>query len=152
MARLRIDVPQLPSVQRAMQAFGPGLDAQLGDALRTGMAAPKARAVYLAPKKTRTLAGSIYIRTTKTARGWRSVLGASAKHAGIREFGGTIRARRKPWLVFMGQSGHLVRVKQVTQKATPYMRPAVRQTRAGLVTDLQTGARKALKPIVQAGG
>lgn len=40
------------------------------------------------------------------------------------EFGGTIRARNAPYLVFMGKDGHLVSVKSVTQSGTPYMMPS----------------------------
>lgn len=51
-------------------------------------------------------------------------VGSSVVYAPIHEFGGTIRAK-KDWLRFKTRDGQLVRVKQVTIPARPYLRPAV---------------------------
>lgn len=151
MSRLRLESTTLPSIRRAMAQFSETNQTELGESLRRGMAFTKAKAQQLAPKKDRKLVGTIYVRTTKTSRGWQSVLGASARHARIREYGGTIRARRAPYLVFPGRNGRLVRVKEVRQKATPYLRPARRQTRADVVRELRAGQQRTLQKIVKGG-
>jgi phage gpG-like protein len=60
-------------------------------------------------------------------RGMASVarVGASAKYAGIHEFGGTIKARNAEYLTFKTRDGGWVRVKEVTMPARPYIRPSI---------------------------
>jgi phage gpG-like protein len=60
-------------------------------------------------------------------RGMASVarVGASAKYAGIHEYGGTIKAKNAEYLTFKTRDGTWARVKQVTMPARPYIRPAI---------------------------
>lgn len=148
--RLRLESTTLPSVRRAMAQFDQTNQAELGESLRRGMQFTKAKAQQFAPKHDRKLVGTIYVRTTKTPRGWQSVLGATAPHARIREFGGTIRAKRKPWLMFPGRDGRLVRVKEVRQRATPYLRPARLQTRTDVLRELRAGQQRTIQKIARA--
>lgn len=152
MANISLKATNLPSVAAAMQAFPEVNDRELGTSLRSGMEFAKAKARQLAPKEQGTLQRSIYVRTVKSSQGWSGTLGASAPHARIREYGGTIRAKNKPYLKFRARSGQFVQVKQVTQQATPYMRPALRQSRTDIVRELRSGMQRSLQTIVKAGG
>lgn len=157
MARLSIRADKLPAIRRAMGAFPAELQEQLGESLRAGMQIAKQKAVELAPKgrgpaKGVRLAKSIYVRTVRSRKGWSATLGASAVHARIREKGGTIRAKNGPYLVFTGREGHLVAVKQVTQRATPYLAPALRKSRDAIVRELRQGMTRSVQTIRRAGG
>jgi hypothetical protein len=150
MARLTLKATNLPSVQRAMRGFSDELEGELGTSLRAGMEFAKAKAVYLAPKQSRKLAHSIYVRTYKARKGWASNLGANTPYARIREYGGIIRARNGQYLKFRARDGRFVQVRQVTQRATPYLQPAIRQSRAQIVTELQRGMQRAAGTISKA--
>lgn len=60
---------------------------------------------------------------------WSGSVGPTVVYARIQEQGGTIRPRRGPFLVFRGEDGGLVHVRQVTIPARPYLRPAVEEFR-----------------------
>lgn len=47
--------------------------------------------------------------------------GSNVIYAAIHQFGGVIRAKNKPYLVFKVPGGRLRRVKQVTMPARPYL-------------------------------
>jgi phage gpG-like protein len=150
MAKISLKPTNLPSVQRAMGQFGDELQDELGMSLRDGLEWAKARARKLVRVQSGRLRRSIYTRVLKTRNGWSGTLGSDAPHANIREFGGTIRAKNKAFLMFRTRSGQFVQVKQVTQKATPYMRPAIRQSRADIVRELNGGMRRAAGTIAKA--
>lgn len=52
-------------------------------------------------------------------------VGTNVVYARQREYGGTIRARNAPFLVWQDEDGTWRRARAVTQEATPYLRPAV---------------------------
>ena len=54
-------------------------------------------------------------------------------HARIREYGGVIRAKNAPYLVFQTYDGQWHRCKQVYHPACPYIRPAYAQTAPEMV-------------------
>lgn len=51
-------------------------------------------------------------------------------YAAIHEYGGIIRARRAPYLVFRTYDGRWHRVKKVRMPARPYARPALKKEQA----------------------
>jgi len=50
--------------------------------------------------------------------------GTDVIYARIREFGGTIKAKKAGWLRWKGEDGAWHRARQVTQSGKPYLRPA----------------------------
>lgn len=77
-----------------------------------------------APKKSTNLARSIHAGEPEVgASGGRIEVGTDMIYARIQEYGGEIEAKEGGWLVFQ-IGGHWVRVKSVTLKAQPYLRPA----------------------------
>jgi HK97 gp10 family phage protein len=87
---------------------------------------------------------------TKTAEktSTRVVVAVTVNHPGakIHEFGGVIKAKNKPYLVFTTEDGEWHTVKSVTMPARPYLRPAfdsekgtVRDT---IAADLRTSIRR----------
>lgn len=150
MGNLSFKPTNLPSVAKAMQQFPTALKRELGQSLRDGMEWVKAKAVQLAPKRDRVLTDSIYTRVVSSGEGYSGTIGATAKHAAIREYGGTIQAVNSPYLTFKTYDGDWVRVKQVTQEATPYMGPAVAQGRDDVVRELNHGMERSTTTIVEA--
>jgi len=53
------------------------------------------------------------------------VVGAATKYAAIHEFGGVIRAKNKPYLMFQTRDGAWHKVKEVRIPARPYLQPAI---------------------------
>lgn len=65
-------------------------------------------------------------------------VGTNLEYAAQVEFGGTIAAKNRPYLMFQvgeGTERHWVRVKSVTQKARPYLLPALENNRAAIVRE-----------------
>lgn len=68
-------------------------------------------------------------RLSSSVRWWHDgklavLVGTGVKYAAIHEYGGTIRAKSKPYLWFKGSMGW-ARVKQVTIPKRPYLGPSV---------------------------
>ncbi len=71
-------------------------------------------------------------------------VGTSLVYAAIHEFGGIIRAKRVPRLVFK-IGGELVMVKSVRMPKRPYMRPGFKAAERKVRRILNAGANKAAK-------
>jgi hypothetical protein len=95
----------------------------------------------LAPRLTGRLAGSIGVTRSSATGG---TFGTSLVYAAQRNFGGTIRARNAPYLVFPGRNGGLVRVKSVTQTGTHYLERTVVRLRPIIQTEYRAALRAAL--------
>lgn len=95
----------------------------------------------LAPRLTGRLAGSIGV--TRSA-GTSGTFGTSLVYAAQRNFGGTIRARNAPFLVFPGRNGGLVRVKSVTQSGTHYLERTLVKLRPLVQQEYRQAVRAAL--------
>lgn len=95
----------------------------------------------LAPRLTGRLAGSIGV--TRQA-GTSGTFGTSLVYAAQRNFGGTIRARNAPYLVFPGRNGGLVRVKSVTQSGTHYLERTLVKLRPLVQQEYRQAVRAAL--------
>ena len=107
MARPGVHVGGLRELRRALKAIDPALAREVNRALRDAVQPMAAEARRDAPKLRGVLARSI--RAGATGKG--AFLRARAPHAGIHEFGGTIR--------------FLTRRAQIRIKAQPYIRPAI---------------------------
>jgi len=78
----------------------------------------------LAPLDTGELSKSI---TTKVHGHHYAKIGTSLVYAAIQEYGGTIKAKNKPYLHFRTKSGNWVKVKSVVIKARKYMEGAYKK-------------------------
>jgi phage gpG-like protein len=63
------------------------------------------------------------IRLKLSLQKGRSLVYTESIYSRIHEVGGTIRAKRAPYLVFVGSGGHLVKTKQVTIPQRPHFGP-----------------------------
>ena len=96
----------------------------------------------LAPRgKTGNLRGSIGVTRSSAFSG---TFGTSLIYAAQRNFGGTIRARNAPYLVFPGRNGGLVRVKSVTQSGTHYLERTVTRLRPLVQQEYKFALRAAM--------
>ena len=74
------------------------------------------------------LRGNMYSKVFKRSKELVGRIGNTSVYARIREFGGVIKAILAEYLHFE-IDGHWVKVKQVTQNATPYLTPAIEETK-----------------------
>jgi HK97 gp10 family phage protein len=78
-----------------------------------------------APYKTGDLRGSIHVEPMISGKDETIVkVGPSVIYGRIQEYGGTIRTKNAPWLVFRTADGNWHKVKSVEIPAHPYLRPA----------------------------
>lgn len=120
---LRIDAAEITVFADALASGSAGMQAALQQANQAIVAEGVGIAQGLAPRDDGVLADSIQPMGGVTAEG--GEFGTSLIYAWMREEGGTIYGN--PWLVFPGRHGGLVRVRQVTQSGTQYMRRTVAQ-------------------------
>jgi len=99
---------------------------------------------YRAPRDTGGLAKDITVEREATGSlesavtiGPRTFPGAR-----MREYGGVIRAKNAPFLVFKTKDGVWHKCKSVVQPATPYIRPAIVAKRAEAAARLASKIRK----------
>ena len=85
------------------------------------------------------LAGSIVGRVETEGNEVVGLVGTKVIYARIHEFGGTIRAKRAPFLVFKLADGTFRRVKSVTIPARPYLQPAIKWARPRIAQLLRRG-------------
>jgi HK97 gp10 family phage protein len=107
MAAPKVHVVGLRELRSALRAIDTTLPREINAALREAVQPIASDARSSAPHLTGALARSV--RAGATARG--AFIGARAQHAGIHEFGGTIR--------------FLTRRAQIRIRPQPYIRPAV---------------------------
>ena len=75
----------------------------------------------------------------------RAIVGTNLVYAAIQEYGGTIKAKNAPYLVFKTADGQWHRVKAVTIPARPYLTPAMQTERDNAIKEI--GA--ALEDLIQ---
>lgn len=107
MAKPRVQVAGLRELRSALKAIDPKLQREVNRALRDAVQPMAADARREAPKLRGALARSV--RAGAYAKG--AFIGARAPHAGVHEFGGTIR--------------FITRRRQIRIRPQPYLRPAV---------------------------
>ncbi len=136
---------------------GPELAAKLGrlsddmagkaleDATTAGALLVQNAAVRKAPFLTGTLRRSIHIRTSFRSR-TRAVVavGTNVVYGAIQEFGGIIRAKTAPFLVFRTKDGRWHRTKSVQIPAHPFMRPALDEEKDNVVREIGDALRALL--------
>lgn len=104
----------------AAEVRGPMLEA----AVRAGALPFQTAAQANAPVLSGTLRRSIHTEVERRGDEVRARVGTNLPYARQREYGGTIRPVRGPYLMWRTPDGRFVRARSVTQRATPYLRPA----------------------------
>ena len=91
------------------------------------------RARINAPVLTGALRNSVSTKSKATGEGAEAEIGfRGLAYARIQEYGGVIRARNKPYLMFQ-VGGHFVKVKQVTIKGKHYFERAIESEKSSAV-------------------
>ena len=98
-----------------------------------------------APYKTGNLRSSIHIEPRSSGKDEAVVeVGTSEEYARIQEYGGTINAKNKPYLVFQTEDGSWHSVKSVTIPPHPYLRPAFDENKAKVKSEIERAVKKLL--------
>ena len=79
----------------------------------------------------------------------RVLIGTDVIYARVQEYGGTIRAKNKPYLVFKTADGSWHRVKSVEITAHPYLRPAADEKKAEAIRDMRDALADQLAKVVR---
>ena len=98
-----------------------------------------------APKRRGRLAASIRARRVSKFK-W--AVGSDLPYAAIHEFGGTIHARRAPYLVFQ-VNGRWVKTKSVHIPARPYLRPALAEAGGDVAAEFRQAARQTVAELAR---
>ncbi len=78
------------------------------------------------PRWTGNLSRSIHVEIVEVTPIFAAaIIGTDVEYAAQVEFGGTIKAKNAPYLVFKTRDGQWHKVKSVTQVPQPYLRPAL---------------------------
>ena len=118
----------------------------VGDALTSGAQLIVNDAKERAPVLSGTLKRSIHSGNPSLSNGqWEVRIGTNLEYARIHEYGGTIKAKNKPFLVFK-IGGKLIFTKSVQIPQRPYLRPAFDSQRTNALTEVG----EALADIVRA--
>lgn len=144
-----LSTANLPEYQRALRGIrGTMLREGVTQALKAGgnviraKSELKCRAV-LNKNPMGNLANSIQVQEPVVGRGQAYIdVGTNVEYAAIHEFGGVIKARNAPALVFQTLDGAWHRTKSVHIPARPYMRPALDETR-----DIESAMVAALEEV-----
>ena len=84
----------------------------------------KSKAVMNAPVKTGNLRNSAIVQTSATLTGAKAIIKFQMEYARIQEFGGTVTAKNKPYLVFQ-VNGQWVKKKSVYINGKHYLQNAI---------------------------
>lgn len=109
-----------------LQSLSMSVPDLLEKGLTQGAAIVEAKAKGYAPYESGTFRRSINYRTKE--KSLNSVIievGTNLKYARLQEFGGTIKAKNKPFLIFRTKDGRWVKTKSVYVPPHPYMTPAM---------------------------
>ena len=105
----------------------------------------KEKAPYKAGHLHRTIHTETKLLSPRAAE---ATIGTDLIYAGIQEFGGTIKAKNAPYLVFRTEDGRWHRVKSVTLPARPYMRPAFDTEKENAVAEIGSALKALLAKVV----
>ena len=94
------------------------------EAVNAGALMIKDKAVQNAPVKTGNLRNSAMVESSSTGNGAEAIVRFQREYARIQEFGGTIHAKNKPYLVYQ-VNGHWRRSKSVTLEGKHYLERAI---------------------------
>ncbi len=127
----------LDALLRKLGEMGKAAASQaVGDALTAGAQLIVNEAKLRAPVKTGTL--KRYLHSSKPTRKsgrWEVQVGTNLRYAAIHEYGGIIKAKNKPFLVFK-IDGKLIFTKSVQIPARPYLRPAFDSQKDAAITEV----------------
>ena len=74
-------------------------------------------------------------------------VGTNIIYGPIQEYGGTIHAKNKPYLVFQTKDGFWHSVKSVFIPAHPYMRPTMKEKAGQVVRMIEEGVARVLRSL-----
>ena len=146
---IAITVKGMENLPQKMRRFRMGILARVASMLKLigQEVAGNAREDYLSgprPEKLGTVTGQLRTSTVYKVMGNRVVIGSNLKYARIHEFGGVIKAKNSPFLVFkIGKQW--ISVKQVTIPARPFLRPALADSKGAALSIIQRLANEALR-------
>lgn len=131
------DIKNMPQLLRKLSAMGAAVATQaVGDALTAGAQLIVNDAKENAPYLSGTLKRSIHSSQPSLNSGrWEVRIGTNLEYARIHEYGGTIRAKNKPFLVFK-IGGKLIFTKSVQIPPRPYLRPAFDSQRTNALNEV----------------
>lgn len=124
-----------------------GRSAVLETAVRAGAMPIENGAKEKAPFLAGILRSSIHTEVTSTGTSAKAEIGTDVPYAAQREFGGTITAKNAPFLAFR-INGRWVRVRSVTQKATPYLRPSFDENSDKAVAEIAETLKAAINNVI----
>jgi len=108
----------------------------IGDALTAGAQLIVNDAKERAPVLTGTLRRYLHSsKPTRKSGQWEVQVGTNLRYAAIHEYGGIIKAKNKPFLVFK-IGGKLIFTKSVQIPARPYLRPAFDSQKDAAITEV----------------
>lgn len=145
-----IEVVGLKDLERKLKAMGGAAAEALETAVQAGALIVQNDAKKRAPYRTGTLRRSIHMETIEKARDRVVVsVGTNVIYAAIQEFGGIIKAKNAPFLVFRSKSGRLVRTKSVYIPPRPYLRPAKEENITKILHEIRDVLREAILGAVK---
>lgn len=113
-------------LNRKLESLKTSIPDLLETGLNQGAGIIESKAKDYAPYQSGNLRRSIHYETKyKSLTSVIIAIGTNLKYARLQEFGGTITAKNKPYLMFRGKTGEWVRTKSVYVPAHPYLTPAM---------------------------
>lgn len=141
-------VEGLEDLQKALQEYPNASAMILRSAMGQGLAALVSTAKVKAPYDTGALSASI---GSEIVGGFGSEIigkvGTNIIYGPIQEYGGTIKAKNKPYLVFRTKDGFWHSVKSVFIPAHPYLRPTLQEKGGEVVRLIERGIEKVLETL-----
>lgn len=145
-----IEVVGLKDLERKLKAMGGAASDALEVAVQAGGLIVQNDAKKRAPYLTGTLRRSIHMETIEKTRDKVVVsVGTNVIYAAIQEFGGIIKAKKAPFLVFRSKSGRLVRTKSVYIPPRPYLRPAKEENMTKILHEIRDVLREVILGAVK---
>lgn len=146
---IAITVKGMENLPQKMRRFRMGILARVASMLKLIGEEVVSRSTedYLSgprPEKLGRRSGDLARSINYKVKGNRVVIGTNLKYGRIHEFGGTIKAKNSPFLVFrIGKQW--ISVKQVVIPDRPFLRPALADSKGAALSIIQRLANEALR-------
>lgn len=144
---IRMEVRGTRELRAAIDKIGDEFERELEAAVRSGALIVQNNAKSRAPYRTGNLRRSIHMETTERSREHVQVeVGTDLEYAAIHEFGGVITPKKAKALhFFIGAKAIFTRA--VHMPARPYLRPALDENKAKIITEVREALRAVLQKI-----